>query len=262
MLARIALLLSIATALDAQDVLGRYSMKNPQGNTVVLTLEADGPAKVKGSLSGSGIAFTLAGDIRGGDATGTMRNAQGAAMFEAHREGNQLRMILVELGPDGRPNYTTGREVLFTVDNSAVAQSGSVSAPGTPAPATGAGGGTAEDERMRQLFVSTAWCTFSYSGGSTYTGGSYGTSSRTRTVLRADGSLTQTGGSENTNTGGAGNVYGSSSNAVTAFWRFENGQFAVSGDRVTWKPVRFEMTYNSNGAPIPKLDGVEYMRCQ
>jgi hypothetical protein len=157
---------------------------------------------------------------------------------------------------------------MFAVDNSppAAAAAAPVASDGSPAPAgapaPSAGGGSAEDQKMRDLFVSTAWCTFSFSGGSTYTGGSYGTSSGTRTLLRQDGTLTQTGRSENTNSGAPGSVYGGSANAVNARWRFENGQFAVSGDGVTWKPVRFEMTYNNLGAPIPKLDGVEYMRCR
>lgn len=253
--------LLVATSLPAQSVVGKYSTKNPQGNTVALIFEADGPTKVKGSLSANGVVFALAGEQRGGDVAGTMTGNGGNAVFEAHREGTQLRMILVEVGPNGQPNYQTAREVMFAVDNSAVV------AAGTPAPASSpatpsAPGGSADDQKMRDLFTSTAWCTFSFSGGSTYNGGSYGSSGKTRTVFRPDGTVTQTGGSENTNSGAAGNVYGSSSNAINAFWRFENGQLAVSGDRTNWKPVRLQMTYNSNGAPIPKLDGVEHMRCQ
>jgi len=263
MLARVALLLSLATALGAQNVVGRYSTKNPQGNTIVLTIEADGPARVKGSLMGPGVSFTLAGEIEEGDASGTMKSAEGSAMFEAHREGNQLRLLLVELGADGHPNVAAGvREVLFSVDNSTPAPALAAAPAPAPAPAAPGGAGSPDDQRMRQLFTSSAWCTFSYSGGSTYSGGSYGSSSRTRTVFRADGSVTQTGGSENTNSGAAGNVYGGQSNVLNAFWRYEGGQLAVSADRANWKPVRLEMTYNSNGAPIPKLDGREYMRCQ
>jgi len=357
--------LLVATTLPAQSIAGKYSTKNPQGNTVTLVLEADGPSKFKGSMSGNGFVFTLAGEQRGADVAGTMTGNGANAVFEAHREGTQLRLILVELGASGQPNYSTAREVMFAVDNSpSVAQSASSSAApnplarpsasadkfagtfsgnnvtltlrksgagyeGTiqsagqtmPASATvsgaglagkfttqgtafdftvqpagdshvnlttagttymlaraggvanplaggaaagsaDAGGGTAEDQKLRDLFTSTAWCTFSFSGGSTYSGGSYGSTGKTRTVFRPDGTATQTGGSENTNSGAAGNVYGSSSNAINAFWRIENGQFAVSGDRVNWKPVRLQMTYNNLGVPIPKLDGVEHMKCQ
>jgi hypothetical protein len=255
-----------ATAIQAQTVIGRYSIQNPQGAPIVLVLEADGPGKIKGSLSGNGVSFAVQGEVGEEGAAGTMRGASGSAVFEAARQGTQLAMILVELGRDGRPDPATARQLTFTADaNAAPAQQGSGAS--AAAPGSGAGGAaspsgnSAQDQQLSQLLLSTAWCTFSFSGGSTYSGGSYGRTSRTRTVFSPNGAVQQTSGSESTNSGAAGNVYGNNAGGVNARWRVQGGVLSVSADGAEWKPVQLQVTYNSNGAPILKADGVEYMRC-
>lgn len=268
-----ALLLALAlTARTAPAQLpGTYTMRNPQGATVTLTFVADGASKVKGTLAGNGISFELQGDMQNDAAAGTMRGAQGGGVFEARRQGTQLLLLLAELGADGQPNPATLRQVLFTFDPTAAP------AKAQPAPAaasTGAAAGaaatdsaraapgaaapsTAADQQLSALLVSTAWCSFSFSGNS-----GYSSSGKTRVVFSPDGTVRQTSGSESVSSGYGGTAFGGSSNAVGARWRLSNGQLAVSGDGVNWKPVRLEMTYNNLGAPIPKLDGVEHMRCQ
>lgn len=264
-------IVALASTLQAQSVIGRYSIPNPQGAPIVLVLEADGPGKIKGSLSGNGVSFTVQGEIGQDGVVGTMRGSTGSAIFEAAREGAQLALILVEIGRDGRPDPATARELMFTAAavGAAPAQQGAGGAGSSAAelggPPSGVGGATvgnsSRDQQLSQLLLSTAWCTFSFSGGSTYTGGSSGRTSRTRTVFSPNGTVQQTSGSESTNSGAAGSVYGSSTGGTTARWRVQNGVLSVSGDGVQWKPVQLEVTYNSNGAPILKADGVEYMRC-
>ena len=39
-----------------------------------------------------------------------------------------------------------------------------------------------------------------------------------------------------------------------------DGQFRWDGQQ--WVPQQFKMTFNSNGYPIPVVNGREYMHCQ
>lgn len=61
-----------------------------------------------------------------------------------------------------------------------------------PAPVSGGlglvGATGVQERQIAQLLVSSAWCCMSYSGGSTYTGGSYNRTSTERVVFAADGS--------------------------------------------------------------------------
>jgi hypothetical protein len=256
-------------------VLGKFTMQNPQGATLTLLLQADGPGKVTGSFGGNGVMFLVEGQLQGETASGTMRNSTGGVYFEAERQGAQLHLILVEPGADGKPDYTRGRELLLAPEGASAGTSAGAgvaqAAPTPPASATpgasGAGGSAAlatspQDQQIARLLLSSAWCTFSYSGGSTYNGGSYGTSSSARAVFSADGTVRQTSGSETTNSGAAGSAYGAGQGGEMAYWRVQNGTLMLSQDRSTWTPQPMEITQNSNGYPIIKSGGKEYMTCR
>jgi hypothetical protein len=315
-----------------------------------------------------------------------MKNSTGGVYFEASREGDELHVILIEPGADGRPDYTRGRELTFTPDGSAPSVGAAASAPAAPAapsarenpmaagargtadpfsgtftgsdvsltlrktgasytgtityqgqqfpatattsgatlngkftaqgsqfdftveqasanvvnlstagttymlqksgaparaanPLAGASGNaqagsapaaggstalatTAQDQQIARLLLSSAWCSFSYSGGSTYSGGSYGTTRTTRAVFSQDGTVRQTSGGESTNSGANGSVYGSSQGGDAAYWKVQNGQLMLSTDRVNWAPQPLEISQNSNGYPIVKANGTEYMTCR
>lgn len=256
---RAALLLVLAaSASQSQTVTGRYSMTNPQGAPITLTLEADGPGKVKGALAGNGITFTVQGQTEGAAAAGTMRGTTGAAFFEAHRQGQQLQLIVVEAGPDGRPNYATARELKFTLDQSSPVTSAPQVAPKAEAPPAM----STQDQQLSRLFLSSAWCSFSYSGSSTYAGTSGGRTTTTRVVFSPNGSMQQSSNSESTNSGAAGSVYGGNAGGQTMRWRVQDGALLVSSDGAQWQSVQIQVTQNSNGYPIVKADGVEYMQCR
>jgi hypothetical protein len=146
---------------------------------VTLIVRAGVGGSLSGALSGNGSSYTLAGRLQGDDAVGTLRDATGGVYFQARRDGDQLRMTLVEPGANGQPHVSRARELTLTRTTSG------------PAPAASTesshAGATAEDRQLAHLLLSCAWCTFSYHGGSTYTGGSYGSTSGSRTVFSADG---------------------------------------------------------------------------
>ena len=60
----------------------------------------------------------------------------------------------------------------------------------------------------------------------------------------------------------AGSAVVGNAASMAGYWRLERGVLAYSLDAVQWAPSTFKMTYNSNGYPIPVVDGKEYMICQ
>ena len=264
------LLCITAQVAGGQSILGRYSMPDPQGGKLILTIESAGGAKVKGSLLANGKTFQLSGELDEGDLTGTLRGDAGTAHIEAAREGTRLTVILLDLGPNGEPNMASARQLAFSVDNSpapaapaaVAAPQGDASAPAASAPTAPPTATTPEDQQLTRLFLSTAWCTFSYSGSRTYTGGVGGRSTSGRVVFSADGIMQQSSSSERSNVDAQGNVWSANSGRETYRWRVQNGSLLLSPNGVQWQTVRIEVTQNSNGSPIIKADGVEYYRCQ
>jgi hypothetical protein len=114
---------------------------------------------------------------------------------------------------------------------------------------------------MIQVLTANGWCSFSYSGSS----GTYSSGGVTRTqkvFLRPDGTVSATANSERTSSGAAGQAYVGGSAGNQGFWKFENGQFFLGPTREQLAPQQFKMTYNSNGYPIPVVNGTEYMICR
>jgi hypothetical protein len=244
--------------LDAQAILGRYALRAPDGAVVALTIETAGNARVKGSLAGNGVQLTLEGEIEEGNVTGMLRGNGGAAVFEAELEGEQLTVVLIELGANGQPNFASARELVFQRDNS-TQQQGSVGAASPGGAPSGVAGSGPQDQQLAQFLMANAWCSFSFSGSSNYSSGSTRT---TRVVFGANGVAQQTSGSEGGSSGAAGSVYGSSSGATAGRWRINDGALQLSADGAAWQPVKLEITRNSNGSPIVKADGTEYMVCR
>jgi hypothetical protein len=264
-LTALLLLCTTADITAGQSIFGRYSMPNPQGGKLILTIEPAAGAKVKGSLVANGNTFQLIGELDEGDLTGTLRSDAGTAHIEAAREGARLTVILLDLGPNGQPNMASARQLAFTVDDSpaepavAAAPQGAAT-PSAPAAAQPAAG--PQDQELTHLFLSTAWCTFSYAGARTYSGGVGGRTTSARVAFSPDGLMQQTSNSERSNVDAQGNVWSTNSGRQTYRWRVQKGALMLSPDGVQWETVRIEVTQNSNGSPIVKADGVEYYRCQ
>jgi hypothetical protein len=109
------------------------------------------------------------------------------------------------------------------------------------------------DPRLRQLLLSSAWCSFSYSQAG-------GTTHKSRVVLRPDGTLTRDSDSEMYSSGSAGTYFGASNNAQGARWRLQ-GQRLLIDSGEGFQDVGLQVSQNSNGYPILNAAGVEYMMC-
>lgn len=357
------LVLCSALAADArgQAIFGTYTTTPAPagGASVTLVLQKDAQGKVTGSLSGNGVSYAVQGETRGQDVAGSLSGVGMRSYFEAHREGMQLRMIMADVGADGKPDYAKAREVMFTARDAAsgnplagggaadkftgtftstdvalslekdgaayagtiryrgagypatarvagetlagsfkaggqsydltiasagdgkfvnlttggttymLARSGTGNvnplAAGPAAAATGGAtnrGMTAQDQQLSTLLTSSAWCTFGYSGSTTYTGGSGGTTRSSRAVFRLDGLVTELRNGETVNSGSAGAAYGSSSNGQQARWKIENAQLMLSANGAQWVAQPMKIADNGSGYPIITTGGKEYMMCK
>src|SRR4051812_33115922 len=312
-LAGLTLSLVLSVAARAQSALGTYTMTPPGGKPLTLVLQKDAAGKIGGSLSANGAAFQVErAEVQGNGVMGTLSGNGLRSYFEAMRDGANLRVIMADFGPDGKPNYAAAREFLMTpaaAGSASVAPAGNplgggssnegnpfaagppdkfagtfasndvtlilakkgaeyagtIRYRGTEYPATARGSGdalagsftaagraydmaiasagdgkyvnlttagttymlarnanagnplaggssagapaaaaaptsalakTPQDQQIVNLILSSAWCSFSYSGGSTYTGGTAGTTRTSRAVFRADGTASETAGTE------------------------------------------------------------------
>jgi hypothetical protein len=376
-LAGLTLSLALSGAARAQTALGTYTLTPPGGKPLTFVLQKDASGKIGGSLSANGATFQVEqAQAQGNGVMGTLGGNGLRSYFEAMRDGANLRVIMADFGPDGKPDYAHAREFVMNPaagGGAPAAQSGNplgaaasnegnplaTAAPdkfagtfasndvtlvlakkgagyegtiryrGTEYPATArpssgdalagsftaggraydmaiasagdgkyvnlttagttymlargaepgnplaggasaSGGGapvsalakTAQDQQIVNLILSTAWCSFSYSGGSTYTGGTAGTTRTSRAVFRADGTASETAGTETTTSGAPGQTYGNSTNGTQGHWRIENGMLMLSADGTQWVPQVLKIADNGSGAPIITSGGKEYMRCK
>jgi hypothetical protein len=126
----------------------------------------------------------------------------------------------------------------------------------------GVAGATGQDAQIAQLLASSAWCSMKYSGGSTYTGGSYGRTSTERVVFGAQGQGVRTTGSENTNSGAPGSAYMGSQGGERFLWKVQGGQLQLSSDGAQWGATPLQIYDNGSGSPIVKANGTEYNLCR
>jgi hypothetical protein len=130
-----------------------------------------------------------------------------------------------------------------------------------PPPARGArqhapapGGGSQDDRNLRQLLTRSAWCAFSYNQVS-------GTSTKQRVAFAPDGTASVNGGAETYNSGANGSYAGQSENGGTVRWKVENARLFMDQGQ-GFGDVGLTIQKNSNGYPILKADGREYMMCK
>ena len=261
----------------AQKFTGTYTIQGQQG-VVTLTLTQQQGGATSGALSGNGTVIRLTGKARHGELTGEAVSGASRAIFTATIEGNQLVFGLVELGADGTPNLATATELRFNKVSNIAAAPPAAAAPATPAtppapgrprtptptpapPAPRAAPGSAQDQQLRDLLLSSAWCSFSYS----QTSGSTNTS---RNVFLADGRLlvntNHEGGTVNQYGGGAtpnGSVYSQSQGGGSYRWQVQGGQLYLDGGE-GFQAVPLSIARNSNGYPIITADGKEYSQCR
>ncbi len=275
-LALAGLLLFGPAAASAQKFTGTYTLQGQQG-VITLSLEQKRGGATTGTLSGNGTVIQLTGKVEDGELTGEATSAGGRALFQAALEGGQLAFGLVELGADGMPNMATAAELRFTRTSAVATAPPPAAAPpappasgraraGQPAPSApppappAAPSGSAQDQQLRLLLLSSPWCSFSYSQTS-------GSTSTSRNVFHPDGRLSvntnREGGTVNQYGGSStpsGSVYSQSQGGGTIGWQVRGGQLYLdAGDG--FQQVPLSVSRNSNGYPIIKADGKEYSQC-
>ncbi len=276
-----------ALAQAPKELVGRYQMDVEGGD--VLELRADGTASMAGdetkwSAKGGRLTVgtdTMAYQLAGGRLTLTMGSVQmawkrlGAAgkgpspmekaaakakaaqaqaqtpqsEDEADREAMELaKAWLAQNGgalqqqppSPGRapPPIAAGRQAVMP-------QAGSAPGAGSP-----------QDQKARQVLMSSAWCSFTYNQHT-------GTSTTRKVVFRPDGVMTINGGAETYNSGSAGTVAGQYGDSSALRWKLEGLRlFVDQGDGNGWVDVGLSATQNSNGSPILHQGGREYSMCQ
>jgi hypothetical protein len=214
---------------------------------VTLVLKQDAQSQVKGTLTGNNTTFQVAGQATPQGLMGTVTGQQGNLYLMAQYEGANLVVILAEPGPNGQANPQSARRLLFTRAAAGAAPQSKKEPAGKPAAA-------GVDGQLTQLLTRNAWCGFTYNQRT-------GTSTRERVVFNGNGTVMRNSGSETYNSGPAGSVAGQYSNANQARWKVAEGMLHFSQDGMNWTPQQLQVTQNSNGYPIIKSGGKEYMQC-
>lgn len=119
-------------------------------------------------------------------------------------------------------------------------------------------GNTGNDAAIKRFLLANDWCSFSYSGSSS---GSYGHSSTSRVHLSSNGMISRRSGSENYSSNSNGSMASQGNSGDSGRWEVRGGVLYLSDGNTPMQPVNLSMTRNSNGSPILKAGGIEYMQC-
>jgi hypothetical protein len=111
------------------------------------------------------------------------------------------------------------------------------------------------DGQLKQLLLSSAWCSFSYSK-------SAGVTKHSRAQFFPNGTYTLKRGSEGYYSGSGGTYASQDKRGGGGSWQVRGGQLFISEGRGPLEPVNLKVTYNNNGFPILIADGVEYFTCK
>lgn len=206
-----------------------------------------------GNLQVQGQSIPFTAQRTGDHLTGNLSSGGTTYIFEARLQGNTLSIL-----SDGQT---------VTLERAGADLGGGGAPMMAPAAPQGSmmngggmgGGGAGASTQLGQLLLSSAWCSFSYSGTTDNTG--TGRSNTSRVQFSADGTAVQTTGGESYYSGNSGSVAGQSSGGQRYYWKVMGNSLQVSGDGAQWVPVNLSVSRNSNGYPIITADGTEYMQC-
>lgn len=139
------LALAVAVPLSAQSFSGTFTTANQQGGVVTVVLRHSPDGQLTGSMSGAGIQFQIEGIVEEGTAMGAITSAEGGVFFEGTLQGNQLTLVLIEVGAGNTPDYSKTRTVVLTRGGAADAPPAPVGNPLAAGPADPAAGTWAGD---------------------------------------------------------------------------------------------------------------------
>ena len=219
----------------AQNYSGTYTTKNPQGGTVTLTLKQGAKKAVSGTLSGNGNTMQVEAEVTPDGLLGRVTNAGNMLFILAELQGTQLNVVLAEPDASGRPTLQAARRLTLAKTNDKTPKA-------------------AGNDQVSQFLTRNAWCGFTYNQRT-------GTSTRERVVFHGNGLVVQDSGAETYSSGRSGTVAGQYGGGKQGRWKVENGLLHLSEDGFNWTPQQLQVTQNSNGYPILKSGGKEYMVC-
>lgn len=181
--------LLLATPTVAQQYSGTYAVSNPQGGAVTLILQHAADGQLTGSMSGNGTQFQVEGMVDEGTAMGAITSADGGVFFEATLDGDQLTLMLIEVGADNMPDYSKARTLVLQ----RAAAGGALPAPGAN-PLAGGGGAdpVAGSFSGDGITLTLSGATGTYQGTLIFQGTSYPATARGQGG-RVDGSFTVDG---------------------------------------------------------------------
>ena len=248
-----------ASAL-AQSYSGTYTAKNNQGGTVTLALKQDAKGNATGTLSGNDTTFQVKATVNAEGLYGTVTSEGGTLLIAAQLEGAQLKVVLAEPLPDGQPNMAAARRLVMARSGSAPGGGGTSAAATRVQAGPGPGPGQAQaqagqDGQISAFLMGNAWCGFTYNKTT-------GASRSERVVFHGNGMITQGTNAESYSSGYGGSVAGQSRGGNQGRWKVQNSMLLLSQDGMNWEPQQVQVTRNSNGSPILKSGGKEYMVCR
>jgi hypothetical protein len=235
-----AVLVCAPALAQNQNYSGTYTTKNPQGGTVTLTLKQGAKKAVSGTLSGNGNTMQVEAEVTPDGLLGRVTNAGNMLFILAELQGTQLNVVLAEPDANGRPNLQAARRLTFAKTDGKSPQAAAPKAAG--------------NDQLSQLLTRNAWCGFTYNQRT-------GTSTRERVVFHGNGMVEQQSGAETYSSGRSGTVAGQYGGGKQGRWKVDNGLLHLSEDGFNWTPQQLQVTQNSNGYPILKSGGKEYMVC-
>jgi hypothetical protein len=232
---------------------------------VTLVLRQNQQGKIRGELSGNETIVQIEGRLENRNMVGTATSGGITGFAAASLNGDSLQFMIADLGPDGKPNFSTAQAIVLTRAGAAStvppAAAPSGQAPAQAPPASGA------DQQLAQLLQSSPWCSFQYSQTS-------GRTSTSRYTFLPDGTVsfgTNTeggttnqfgGGTVNLGGGATGSVYSQSQGGGRLRWMVQGGGLLLDdGGGKGFQPVAMKVTRNSMGYPIITADGTEYSQC-
>lgn len=146
--------------LLAQNYSGTFSISNQQGGAVTVTLRQGQGAggKLTGSMTGNGVQFEVEGMVEDGTAMGAISNASGGVFFEGYLDGNQLTLILIDVGPGNMADYSSTQNLLLSRTASGGRGRPPVAGGGPPGQPPTGGGGQAQTPGSPEGFMGQWQC--------------------------------------------------------------------------------------------------------
>ncbi len=110
----LALALAFPAAALAQEYAGTWVARHPNGGTVTLTLQQQGPGEVVGTLEGNGASFEVDAEVRADGIVGMVSSAEAMVHLTGRITGPTLFIVLIEPGPGGQPDLQSRRLIKFS----------------------------------------------------------------------------------------------------------------------------------------------------